>query len=537
MLKEMLKSKIIATLILIIILFTKFAQAESNLTPTTTSSSTKIASLTSSSPTKIASLTSSSPTEAQPEIRDLPCFKSPPKIPGRAASQLTRDDERDISSKIAKVLKRNEQIVKHLNIAIKVEDLKTGKQVYSHNPYSAMVPASVTKSFTALAALEFLKPEFTYSTQILFDPSKINAQNELTDELYMKFTGDPSLTIDDLKQLLSKLNEYKVKTIAKNIIIDDFVFDQMYQAPGWAWDDNKFCFAAPTSAIVINKNCFQMNLIPNKTLNNLTHLTPISKVYADITNELITKKDNACAPELIAYFENKYSFEGCLNADSPEIPLRIAYQNPRLMIQSLIKELLQEQNIQFTGNILFSSTSPNLKIIFEHKSQPLADLIYKMMKNSDNVSVDNILKTLGAYYYNTQGTFNNGTKALVEILSKKTSIDFAHIKLFDGSGGSRYNLISPDQLVDLYKAAYNNSDFYNSLPISGIDGSLEVINNKELTGKIHAKTGSMGGVSALSGYIENNKKQTLVFAIMINGLGTRSELKNLIEQILEALYQ
>ena len=73
-----------------------------------------------------------------------------------------------------------------------------------------------------------------------------------------------------------------IKTIEGNIVIDDSIFDQGYQAPGWPWDDSKFCYAAPTSAIVINKNCFHLNLSPGTAKNDLSRLSNSSKYFVTI---------------------------------------------------------------------------------------------------------------------------------------------------------------------------------------------------------------------------------------------------------------
>lgn len=440
-----------------------------------------------------------------------------------------------LSENIEKVLKENYSITQRLNIAIAVNDLDTDENVYSLNPYNSLVPASVTKLFTAYAALDYLKPAFTYQTQILFDKDKVNSSGTLSDNLYLKFTGDPSLTKNDLRQLFYNLKNYNVKKISGNIIIDDSMFDQNYQAPGWPWDDSKFCYAAPTSAIVIDKNCFQMNLSPQKTINNLALLTENSSNFAKVINKITTQNNINCSPELFSYPDNSYELTGCINQNTQAIPLNIAYQNPQLMIIQLVKDILKQQNITFKGKILFNTSPLENPTIITHKSKTLDLLVKEMLKNSNNIIADNLIKTIGAYYYNTQGTFTNGTKALGELLDN-IDIDSRQMRMMDGSGGSRYNLISPDQLVKLNKLAFYNTNissyFYNSLLIPGVDESLKYLDELKLSGKIHAKTGSMSGVFNLSGYLEKDSGRTLVFAIMINGIISRRDANNLTKAIL-----
>ena len=167
---------------------------------------------------------------------------------------------------INKILEENIDVTRQLNIAIQVKDLKTKEEIYSLNPYRIMIPASTTKSFTAYAALKYLGPEFSYSTQILFDPRKIDSNGILSGDLYIKFSGDPSLTAKDFSQIMSELKKYNINDITGDVIVDDSIFDQYYQADGWPWDDSKFCFASPTSAIVVDKNCFYLNLYPAQSI-------------------------------------------------------------------------------------------------------------------------------------------------------------------------------------------------------------------------------------------------------------------------------
>ena len=405
--------------------------------------------------------------------------------------------------KIEQLIKENPR----LNIAIQVKDLKTGQEIYSHNPYQRMLPASVTKSFTAYAALEYLKPDFTYNTKILRN----------NNDIYFKFSGDPSLTKDNLRDLLTRA---KLKEVVGKVIIDDMIFDQTYKAEGWSWDDSKFCYAAPSSAIVVDGNCFQMNLTADG-------ITTKSNNFAQINNQIISKHNSVCSPNLIANSDNSYELTGCLDPKAGVIPLNIAYQNPRLMIISLIKSLFNEQKIEFTAEIIFETTPITSEVLAEHRSEPLNQLIKQMQKDSNNVFADNLLKTIGALYYNTMGNFANGTKAVAEILTLKTNIDTKEIKIVDGSGGSRYNLIAPDHLVDLFAQAYHNKNFYDTLP-----EPKRFLEHPELSGVIRGKTGGMSGVFTLAGYINHDK----VFAIMINGnMGSREKLTKLMEQILVIL--
>ena len=170
-----------------------------------------------------------------------------------------------------------------LNIAIQVKNINTGKTIYSHNPERLMIPASIMKAFVAYAALEYLKSDFHFTTEILTDHN----------DLYFKFSGDPNLTKAQLLHLITKLPKHAYR----HVFIDDSIFDQEYRANGTSIEDSRFCFSAPTSAIVIDKNCFQATLKPAHLIGNKA----ILETKYQIDNQIITKNDPTCSQNLILH--------------------------------------------------------------------------------------------------------------------------------------------------------------------------------------------------------------------------------------------
>lgn len=143
-----------------------------------------------------------------------------------------------------------------------------------------------------------------------------------------------------------------------------------------------------------------------------------------------------------------------------------------------------------------------------------------MLKESNNLIAEILLKTLGKQYFSTTGTWSNGIEAVKQILAS-TGVDFNKIQIADGAGLSRYNFISPRQFLSLLDYAYyrfsEKDDFYQALPIGHVDGTLKNRFRVQDINKVHAKTGSMvGGISSLTGYINTNQQHTLAFVILIN---------------------
>lgn len=174
----------------------------------------------------------------------------------------------------------------------------------------------------------------------------------------------------------------------------------------------------------------------------------------------------------------------------------------------------------------------DLKIVATHNSASLAEMTKIMLKESNNLFANNIFKIIGTKNFSNQGSFFSASKEIYSFLKDKTNISPENSRIVDGSGASRYNLLAADQLVGLMTLASSNQIFMDALPIAGEDGTLENRYNNALNYKVIAKTGSLGNVLCLSGYINKD----IVFAIMINGfLLSKSEAIILEEQILSFL--
>src|SRR5262249_49846280 len=139
-------------------------------------------------------------------------------------------------------------------IGVFVKSMRNAQSMYSHNSYQPLVPASTMKVLTAEAALLFLKPEYRFTTQLLTDAKSVK-DGVLQGNLYIVLSGDPSLTYNDLLDLLLNLKTQQITGIAGNVYIDNTAYDQRFYGPNWEWKDKSYCYAAPISASIINHNC------------------------------------------------------------------------------------------------------------------------------------------------------------------------------------------------------------------------------------------------------------------------------------------
>lgn len=435
-------------------------------------------------------------------------------------------DENGQDANLTSVQQNLNNILSHFkgfNTGVSIQSVSTGRVLYQYNANRGFVPASTLKLFTGIAALDYLGPHFQFKTRFLTNPGALIRNGVLTGNLYIKFSGDPYLTLDDLKDMLETLNEQHINKIQGNIVIDDTVIDRSTWPPGRVIDDRIFCYAAPVTATIINRNCFSLSVKANQHLLHPTVTKSNSNLGIVIDNQAVTKRLRQGSYSLDlkpnAASKNHYTLRGYLSPKMGPLSFAVALQNPNLATYDIVAGLLRKYSIRYS-NLVYGKTPPLAKTLAENSSPELAFLIKNMLKKSDNLIADSLLKKLGEKYFSVQGSWKTGRNAVQAILANKTDIDFKHLVMVDGSGLSRNNIVTPNAFVKLLNFAYTqlpDSDLlFESLPRSGIDGTLKHRLGGPLSGRIHAKTGSMHGISSLAGYVRTANNQVVAFSILIN---------------------
>ena len=143
-----------------------------------------------------------------------------------------------------------------------------------------------------------------------------------------------------------------------------------------------------------------------------------------------------------------------------------------------------------------------------------------MMKESDNLCAESMFYHLALHYAQKERvTDNDGSDAINHFIKEKLGLNPDYYNIVDGSGVSLYNYISPRLLLEYLKYAYYHAEifqpFYEALPIAGVDGTLSSRMKKSKAYKnVHAKTGTVTGVSSLAGYAKAPNGHQLAFAII-----------------------
>ncbi|GGB63215.1 D-alanyl-D-alanine carboxypeptidase/D-alanyl-D-alanine endopeptidase [Shewanella inventionis] len=440
----------------------------------------------------------------------------------------------------------------YAQLGISVWDMTTQQAVFTYNDQSLMQPASIQKLLTALAATKQLGPDFYYQTQLsTYHPTPLTKQmisnGVYGGDIYVEFSGDPTLTYQNLFQLLTSLRDLGIKKIDGQVVL---VSDQdsQLQAPGWVWDDLGICYAAPISPFIIDKNCVYGRL-STKGYNKTAQITLMGKRPIDISNDayfinptvaqsqhkaapagsVYTQANSqpACQLTLNRFDNNRYHLTGC-HVGAKSLPLAIAITHPALYAQNIVAKQLTTLGIQHNAPMVLSRhqikpASGQRQLIASHQSVPLTALLSTMLLKSDNLIADSLLKKLGESYYQSPSDFARSSQAMKAILYS-LGIDLAGANIADGSGLSRYNLLSAHQVLNVLTTVYQHPEYHfllDTLPESGVSGTLRYkryFNKSPLKNHVFAKTGSMLGVANLAGKVKASNGHDYLFVLIENGL-------------------
>lgn len=409
-------------------------------------------------------------------------------------------------------------------VGVYIKSMQNGENLYKRNEQQPLKPASIMKLLVAEAALLYLGPDYKFPTTLLTDAQGPH-NGVISGNLYLVQTGDPSLTFYDFNDLMVSLKSEAVQRVAGNVYIDTTAYDDAYYGPGWIWNDKRYCYAAPISASIINKNCLSFKVVPAKNVGKLAAVVQNPRYYYGlIQNAVLTKRNKArgCGGLQINHSGEVLSLAGCMPKGNYAWGVSTVISDIKHYNQSMLVHLFKQYGIQVDGKVMPGEAPSNLRTVASHESKSLSLLINDMLKKSDNVIAGSLLKKLGEFYARQPGSWQNGGEAVKRILFQKADVDSMQMSVLDGSGLSLDNRVKAAQMMQVLNFAYHNEatnyEFLSALPIAGVDGTLKY-RLSNVKRKVRAKTGtaSKSGIVSLAGYVMSHEKEPIAFVIIFNG--------------------
>lgn len=413
------------------------------------------------------------------------------------------------------------EVLPKTHVGVEVISLTTGLKLYEKNVGRLFIPASALKLFTTAAALDILGLDFCFETQIRTDGTIDGAR--INGNLYLVGSGDPEFSVSDLEMLVRGLRLRGIQEVTGDLLVDCSAFDEIPKGPGWMWDDVNSISFSSVSALTINHSCVSLWVRPAVKETEAARLFVYPKTrQMQLINETQTI-GQSCALQL----ERPGMVEKPTVLIKGSIPLHsdvqmysIPVDAPNLYAGEVLGRRLKQAGITIKGKMRVGQVSQMSHLIVSHRSRPLSMLIQTLMKHSDNLYADHLFKKMGQQVAGVSGTWANGGHAVRTFLEKEINLDAAGFVMLDGSGLSRYNLTSPNQIAQLLTWVAQRSpyapEFIAALPIAGGEGTLKN-RLQDLEAHLRAKTGRMQGIRSLCGYLTTKSGEKLVLVILANG--------------------
>jgi serine-type D-Ala-D-Ala carboxypeptidase/endopeptidase (penicillin-binding protein 4) len=364
--------------------------------------------------------------------------------------------------------RRIEQVLNSLpsttTAGIMVYNPLTQDTIFKLNHLIPMIPASNTKLFTSAAALALMGGDYYLSTKLFTDDNNLR-DGEINGNLYLKGYGNPLFSDHDLNAMAVELRNLGIRRVTGSIVGDDTYFDNIYRRDDWIKDEVANVKLPPVSAIVVDRN-----------------RTTVKRKRGKRT---VTVTENI--------------------------------SNPPLSAAVKLRQKLINQGIEVNSSAVQGETPSPVYLITEKKIL-LREVLDLINKNSDNFLSEVVFKAIGAFASGEQGNSFYSTQAILSFLDDN-GIYSKGTSLVDGSGISRFNKATPAAIVGLLEKMYfdlkSYDDYFSSFSVAGVDGTLRRrMAGSNAENNFHGKTGTLNGVSSLSGYVTTESGDDLIICIL-----------------------
>ena len=395
-----------------------------------------------------------------------------------------------------------------------------------------MVPASNQKLLTVAAAARRLGWNYRYTTRVLAT-GPVKADGTLDGDLVIVGSGDPTINprhpdrwavLDDWAGQIAARG---VKVINGHLIGDDNAFAEPGLGSGWSWDDLVTGYGSPIGALQYNENQVELLVGPGMTAGaaGIVSMSPMGSGLL-VDNQVVTvaaDQPTRVVSERMPGW-SMLTVRGQVAMGSKPRLVFAAVENPTTLFVNAFREALSRKGIFVGGSALDIDdvrTPPDLskaETWVTDQSLPLFTIVDPLLKRSRNGYAETLLWTLSPP--GEPATEVAGLKVLREALAE-LGVDSALYASFDGSGLSRYNMLTAESLTRVLTAIWSDplmlGPYRSALPVAGMAGSIESrLKGMPAAGRVWAKTGSMFNINTLSGYALTADDEPLAFSFLAN---------------------
>jgi D-alanyl-D-alanine carboxypeptidase/D-alanyl-D-alanine-endopeptidase (penicillin-binding protein 4) len=409
-------------------------------------------------------------------------------------------------------------------------DADSGEVLYSRDADTQLLPASNIKAFTGAAALEVLGADHVFETEAVVErrPGRGDVP-----ELYLVGGGDPTLAETDLDAIAADVAASGVTSVG-DLYADDSWFDDERLVDDWWPEDEPYAYSAQISALTVAHGERYNTGVTEVTVTAGAQGDPVSvdlgaaDGYVELDNQAVTGPAGGGSSLVVdrPVGTNTIEVTGSLPADAAPLVALRTVDDPAGLAGHLFAQALEDNGVAVRGEVARGEVPDEWhrpRVVAEHSSMTLGEVLVPLMKFSNNGHSEMLVKSIGREVAG-EGSWQAGLAAQEEAL-QQVGVDTSDLVLNDGSGLSRGNWVTANTVVDLLDSVQDASWYevwHHSLPVAGerdpfVGGTLAGrMGGTAAEGAAQAKTGTMTGVSALSGYVQGPDGGEVYFSIVNN---------------------
>ena len=415
----------------------------------------------------------------------------------------------------------HDPLLRTSEVGVTVFDLTTGESLFRYQDEKLYRPASTEKVITSVTALSVLGADYTLNTRLQYTGQIEN--DTLKGSLYLVGGFDPELMDADLDSLVEAVARSGIRFIADTLAADVSMTDSVYWGSGWSWDDVPASFQPYLSPLMLNRGCVNVTVRPT-VKDSLPEVVCVpASDYYQVDNDAVSFQPKAGQLKVTRnwlHHGNLIHISG--HVSKPETKTLSVYDSQRFFLHTFVNRLKQKgieaKQVAFTDCPERDSLTVVTPLFTLER--PMGEVLKQMMKESDNLCAESLFYHLAMQHAkHKRVSDDDGSDAIYHFMKEQLGFNPEYYNIVDGSGVSLYNYVSPRLLLEYLKHAYYHPEifqpFYESLPIAGVDGTLQHRMKKTRAQRnVRAKTGSVKGVSSLAGYAKASNGHQLAFVII-----------------------
>ena len=435
--------------------------------------------------------------------------------------------------------------VKHASLAVCVHNITKDSTIYTRSEDLAMPPAAINKLFTTAAAFSRLGPKFVFENYLYYS-GNVDKQGTLHGDLIIVGTGDPFFCSDrfphtdsTFHRMYESIRKKGIKRIEGHVYADTSLFDDEMTHPSWRWGDIGNHYGSGVSGLNYNENSVDVHFRAGRKIGDPAIITSIYPEITVINNVITGPRDTVFN---ISFFGSPYDdsrmCRGIIPLGTADTHFRASLPHPALKGVSEFTRFLREKGIEVTGEPSVDFEMPKqCKKLHVDTSFTLFVNTALTTQTNNNLAAESLFKLLG-YLREGNGSFNAGRDFMYDYF-KQLKLDVTDVKMVDGSGLSRENLVTAyfvSQFLDAVAREPYFQDFASAMGISEKLPEYEIIPRVPEDCSLIIKSGVMPKVRNFVGYFINSEDEMFSFSILCNNYSCDDQTMNqLIKGIIEEI--